>query len=321
MSDARDGARDALRAPPGKLFWLDRVFRWVSAAISFGLYFLLGNVAAYLFSLLTYERWDGGIALMGAGVGALLGLASARKAYLGFGAERGDTHGSARFATSGEVRADLAGDAGLIVGRELNGRQLLRHDGPAHLLTIAPTRSGKGVGTIIPNLLVADRSVLCIDPKGENARVTARARARFGPVHVLDPFGVSGQPGGAFNPVDALDPHGLDVAEDAAVLAEALVYDPPGQAGDAHWNEEAKALIAGVILHVVTSEPADRRNLAMVRASDGRAHGVPSAPGRHDGVDGRGRARRARRQSPARQVRSRSRGRAVLGAAPHALPR
>jgi type IV secretory pathway TraG/TraD family ATPase VirD4 len=82
---------------------------------------------------------------------------------------------------------------------------------------------------------------------------------------VLDPFGVSGQPGGAFNPMDGLDPHGLDVAEDAAVLAEALVYDPPGQAGDAHWNEEAKALIAGVILHVVTSEPPDRRNLATVR--------------------------------------------------------
>lgn len=265
MSDARDGARDALRPPASKLFWLDRVYRWVSAAISFGLYFLLGNVAAYLFSLLTYERWDGGILLTGAGIGVLLGLASGRKAYLGFGAESGDSHGSARFAHDSEIRTDLAGDTGLIVGRELRGRKLLRYDGPAHLLTIAPTRSGKGVGTIIPNLLTADRSVLCIDPKGENARVTARARARFGPVHVLDPFGVSGHPSGAFNPMEALDPYGLDVAEDAAVLAEALVYDPPGQAGDAHWNEEAKALIAGVILHVVSSEPSDRRNLATVR--------------------------------------------------------
>jgi type IV secretion system protein VirD4 len=60
----------------------------------------------------------------------------------------------------------------------------MRYAGPAHLLTIALTRSGKGVGAIILNLLLADRSILCIGPKGENARVTARARRRFGAVHV-----------------------------------------------------------------------------------------------------------------------------------------
>jgi type IV secretion system protein VirD4 len=58
---------------------------------------------------------------------------------------------------------------------------------------MAPTRSGKGVGTIIPNLLLLDRSVICIAPKGENARVTARARATKGPVWCLDPFGALGQ--------------------------------------------------------------------------------------------------------------------------------
>ena len=130
---------------------------------------------------------------------------------------------------------------------------------------MAPTRSGKGVGAIIPNLLLTDRSVLCVDPKGENARVTARRREAFGPVHVLDPFGISGRPSAAFNPLDALDPHGLDLAEDAATLAEALVSDPPGHGGDAHWNEEAKALIAGLILHVVTCEPPVSRTLTRLR--------------------------------------------------------
>jgi hypothetical protein len=48
------------------------------------------------------------------------------------------------------------------------------------LLTMAPTRSGKGVGTIISNLLLLDRLVICIDPKRENARVMARARAKKG---------------------------------------------------------------------------------------------------------------------------------------------
>ena len=57
------------------------------------------------------------------------------------------------------------------------------------MLTIAPTRAGKGVGTILPNLLLADRPVIVIDPKGENYRVAARARNRFGPVWALDPFG------------------------------------------------------------------------------------------------------------------------------------
>ena len=114
---------------------------------------------------------------------------------------------------------------------------------------MAPTRTGKGVGTIIPNLLTADRSMICIDPKGENARIAARARQQFGPVHILDPFAVATGRSAAFNPLDMLGPAGLYVAEDASTLADALVFDEPGMAGEAHWNEEAKALIAGLILH------------------------------------------------------------------------
>jgi len=60
-----------------------------------------------------------------------------------------DTHGSARFATDAEARG-LTGNAGLLIGRDRKSGKLLRYSGPAHLLTIAPTRSGKGVGTIIP---------------------------------------------------------------------------------------------------------------------------------------------------------------------------
>ncbi len=178
----------------------------------------------------------------------------------------GGVHGSAHFASPAQIKSSLGGAAGLIVGREnRKGGQLLRYAGQAHLLTIAPTRSGKGVGAIIPNLLTADRSVFCIDPKGENARVTARARSRFGQVYVLDPFDISGQPSAAFNPLAGLDPDSLDLAEDAALLADALVNDPPGQVGEAHWNEEAKALIAGLILYVVCEAPPATRTLATVR--------------------------------------------------------
>ncbi|GAA2890880.1 type IV secretion system protein VirD4 [Aminobacter niigataensis] len=182
-----------------------------------------------------------------------------------FGDMEGETHGSARFATSKEVAPLTRADTGLLIGRDAKTKRLLRYNGPAHLLTMAPTRTGKGVGTIIPNLLTADRSVICIDPKGENAKIAGRAREKFGPVHVLDPFGVTGMTSAAFNPLDALDPAGLDVAEDASTLADALVFDEPGMAGEAHWNEEAKALIAGLILHIAAQELRERRNLATLR--------------------------------------------------------
>lgn len=175
------------------------------------------------------------------------------------------THGSARFMTDTGVR-ELATGTGLIVGREdrKSGR-LIRYTGEAHLLTIAPTRSGKGVGAVIPNLLTYEGSVLCIDPKGENVRVTARERRRLGPVYVLDPFGVSGEPSAGYNPLGFIDPMSPDGAEDAATLADALVADPAGQVAEAHWNEEAKALLSGLILHVASTEPLQRRTLARLR--------------------------------------------------------
>ena len=196
--------------------------------------------------------------------------------FLGGGA--GDSHGSARFAGKRELR-NLERADGLLIGRSQRGR-LLRYDGPAHLLTLAPTRAGKGVGTVIPNLLAVDRSVLVIDPKGENGEaasrkrsggafrcrtITGTARERFGTVHVLDPFGVSGRPSAAYNPLDRLSADSPDIGEDAASLAEALVVDPPGQSGDAHWNEEAKALLGGLIMFCVAHEEPERRTLASVR--------------------------------------------------------
>lgn len=181
-----------------------------------------------------------------------------------WGRRPSDSHGSASFATRKE-RAAFEGGDGLLIGRDLDTGKLLRYDGPAHLLTLAPTRAGKGVGTVIPNLLLAERSVLVIDPKGENARIAGEARKRFGAVHILDPFGVTGLPASAYNPLGRLDAESLDLGEDAASLAEALVMDPPGQQSEAHWNEEAKALLAGLIMFAVAHEDQDRKTLATVR--------------------------------------------------------
>ncbi len=176
-----------------------------------------------------------------------------------------DSHGSARFATKAELASLAHPQSGLLIGRDPESGSLLRYAGPAHLLTMAPTRTGKGVGTIIPNLLTLDRSILCIDPKGENAVITAKARDRFGPVHILDPFGVTGLPSFAFNPLGRLDQEHPDAMEDANALAEALVQDAPGETGEAHWNEEAKALLSGLILQIAAAEPAERRDLPTLR--------------------------------------------------------
>ena len=181
-----------------------------------------------------------------------------------FRKDRGDSHGSARFASKAERKAFQSED-GLLIGRDIGTGKLMRYDGPAHLLTLAPTRAGKGVGTVIPNLLTVPRSVLVIDPKGENAKIAGEARKRFGAVHILDPFGVTGLPASAYNPLAQLDAESLDLGEDAASLSEALVMDPPDQQSDAHWNEEAKALLSGLIMFAVAHEDADRKTLATVR--------------------------------------------------------
>ena len=208
------------------------------------------------------QTWAG---VMGAVVGGL--AAWVRIIRLNGSGSYSQVHGSARFASPDAVRRTMAIETGLVVGREnRKGGKILRYGGDAHLITIAPTRSGKGVGTVIPNLLTADRSVICIDPKGENARITARARRSFGPVHVLDPFEVSGELTACFNPLSSLDPESPDLAEDAGLIADALVYDTPGHGGDAHWNEEARALITGLILYTVCEAPNHQRTLGAVRA-------------------------------------------------------
>jgi type IV secretion system protein VirD4 len=81
-----------------------------------------------------------------------------------FGDSGTDIHGSARFATKKEIApfTRTPGRPGaLLIGRDTYSKKPIWYQGPAHLLTMAPTRSGKGVGTLIPNLLMANRSILC----------------------------------------------------------------------------------------------------------------------------------------------------------------
>lgn len=169
------------------------------------------------------------------------------------------SHGSARWGT-GEA---LAGERGFLLGR--SERHVLRLDGQGHVMTVAPTRSGKGVSCVIPNLLDYPGSVLVTDPKGENYAVTARwRRAQGHAVHALDPFDVVGG-SASYNPMELIDPTSTDVADDARLVADMLIL-PEGREGEqAFWNEEARALLTGLILHVAATAPPELRTLTHVR--------------------------------------------------------
>src|ERR1700728_2631358 len=96
------------------------------------------------------------------------------------------TYGSARWAETREVRlAGLLGHDGVMLGRWRH--EYLRHDGSEHVLCFAPTRSGKGVGLVVPTLLTWPESAIVHDIKGENWTLTAGWRARFGRVLLFDP--------------------------------------------------------------------------------------------------------------------------------------
>ncbi|MEO0419467.1 MAG: conjugal transfer protein TraG [Pseudomonadota bacterium] len=159
------------------------------------------------------------------------------------------TYGSARWASTKEAaRAGLFDDAGVFLGK-LDGRYL-RHDGPEHVMAFAPTRSGKGVGLVVPTLLGWTGSAVIHDIKGENWEITAGWRSRFS--HCL-----------LFNPTDALSAkynpllevrRGPEEVRDVQNIADILV-DPEGALERRnHWEKTAHALLVGAILHVLYAE-------------------------------------------------------------------
>ena len=92
------------------------------------------------------------------------------------GRRKPTTFGSAEWATLAHLQENnLTGEKGFRLGASRKRQSYpLHYAGDRHLLTVAPTRSGKGVSSIIPNLLTYQGSVIVIDPKGENARESRR---------------------------------------------------------------------------------------------------------------------------------------------------
>lgn len=187
-------------------------------------------------------------------------------------------HGSAHWSMTAEATARghyqkigyvLADSYGFALGRspEPMAGMDTRFRYMGHMLTCAPTGSGKGIGAVIPNLLEYPGSCVVLDIKGENYAVTARYRRDVlgHDVWLLDPFGVTQNKSHGLNWLDRLDPDSPDVVGESTALADMLVMADSHASGDSiHFNETAKTFLCGVMVHVATL-PDDLRHMGEVR--------------------------------------------------------
>ncbi len=164
-------------------------------------------------------------------------------------AKRVTTYGSARWAEPEEIeKAGLTKPAGVFLGK-LNGKddQYLRHDGPEHVMAFAPTRSGKGVGLVVPTLLSWPGSAVIHDIKGENWQLTAGWCSRFSHCLLFNPTDTRSA---AYNPLLEVR-RGTHEVRDVQNIADILV-DPEGALERRnHWEKTSHALLVGAILHVL----------------------------------------------------------------------
>jgi type IV secretion system protein VirD4 len=166
-----------------------------------------------------------------------------------------DLHGSARWANEDDIR-----DTGLTTCRQGayvgawcrdGGQHLhyLRHNGPEHILAFAPTRSGKGVGLVIPTLLAWSESAVIYDIKGENWAKTAGFRAQQG--HLCFKFSpVEESSSSRFNPLSEVRLFTPRDVSDAQNIANMIVRTGEDSPQERYWQDAAASISTGMILHV-----------------------------------------------------------------------
>ncbi|CFB60483.1 Conjugal transfer protein TraG [Pandoraea apista] len=195
----------------------------------------------------------GSVGVLAAG-GGLLVTAAAANAIANSSRPNEYLHGSARWANKKDVkRMGLLGDSGVYVGQWIDkagNTHWLRHNGPEHVLCYAPTRSGKGVGLVVPTLLSWKHSTVVTDLKGELWAMTAGWRREYAKNITLkfEPAAVYGSV--AWNPLDEIRMGTEYEVGDVQNLAT-LIVDPDGKGLNTHWQKTAQALLVGVILHAL----------------------------------------------------------------------
>ena len=203
----------------------------------------------FAYDAYAHEIFVTGGFIAGAGGVAAFVVAVAMSVWRAREVKKVTTYGSARWAEAREIRkAGLLHPDGVLLGRWRNA--YLRHHGPEHVLCFAPTRSGKGVGLVVPTLLTWPGSAIVHDIKGENWGLTAGWRARFGRVLLFDPTNTKSS---AYNPLLEVRRGEWEV-RDVQNIADVLV-DPEGALEKRnHWEKTSHSLLVGTILHVLYAE-------------------------------------------------------------------
>lgn len=203
------------------------------------------------------------------GAAGFLSLSIAKMAISNSSKANQYLHGSARWANKRDIQAagllprpvsywgrgrgKPSQSPGVYVGAWIDGdgkQHYLRHSGPEHVLCYAPTRSGKGVGLVVPTLLSWPSSVVALDLKGELWALTAGWRQKHANNKVVrfEPAATEG--GARWNPLDELRIGTAYEVGDVQNLAT-LIVDPDGKGLDSHWQKTSQALLVGVILHAL----------------------------------------------------------------------
>lgn len=220
-----------------------------------------------------YERYDNlfqsaaGIGLGVTGLG-FIGILLAQQISKNSTTPNKYLHGSARWAARQDIESagllpasqgflsrclgkKQVEPTGVFVGawKDAKGRtRYLRHNGPEHVLTYAPTRSGKGVGLVVPTLLTWPHSAVITDLKGELWAMTAGWRQKYAKNKVIRFEPASSKGGAAWNPLDEIRLGTDQEVGDVQNLAT-LIVDPDGKGLESHWQKTSQALLVGVILH------------------------------------------------------------------------
>uniref|UniRef100_UPI0031204C74 conjugal transfer protein TraG n=1 Tax=Thauera sp. SDU_THAU2 TaxID=3136633 RepID=UPI0031204C74 len=200
----------------------------------------------FLFDAYAPQVFDTGGMIAASGGLLAVAVAIAMSVWRSRQARKVTTYGSARWADAADIRkAGLTQPAGVFLGQ--HDGHYLRHEGPEHVLTFAPTRSGKGVGLVVPTLLSWPASAVIHDIKGENWQITAGWRSRFSHCLLFNPTDASSA---AYNPLLEVR-RGAHEVRDVQNIADILV-DPEGALEKRnHWEKTSHALLVGAILHVL----------------------------------------------------------------------
>ena len=177
---------------------------------------------------------------------------------------RMSSHGTADFAKAADIKkAGLAAkETGFVVGRNPFNDKIMLHNGPEHVLLVAPTRSGKGVCNMVPTGICWKHSIFLFDPKGELWTFTAAWRKKHMGQKVMkfEPLCKDGS-SAKWNPFAEIDFQSFEELTDVSTISEMMVKTGEGGSKDPFWENSAVALINGIILHLLYKHHQEKRLL------------------------------------------------------------